>query len=103
MFEIDPFFYFGPSTASQIGKFDTETKETVYWGEENCWPSEPVFVPRPNGESEDDGESGLQNQSDYRDIFRSGTMTSLSLFVCRRGFISRHQLQPGPEVLHCGY
>uniref|UniRef100_A0A3B3DKT1 Beta-carotene oxygenase 1 n=1 Tax=Oryzias melastigma TaxID=30732 RepID=A0A3B3DKT1_ORYME len=22
---------------------------------ENCWPSEPVFVPRPNGESEDDG------------------------------------------------
>uniref|UniRef100_A0A3B3C6T7 Beta-carotene oxygenase 1 n=1 Tax=Oryzias melastigma TaxID=30732 RepID=A0A3B3C6T7_ORYME len=23
--------------------------------EENCWPSEPVFVPRPNGESEDDG------------------------------------------------
>ncbi|XP_075907224.1 beta,beta-carotene 15,15'-dioxygenase [Nelusetta ayraudi] len=41
--------------SKQIGKFDTETKETVYWDEENCWPSEPVFVPRPNGESEDDG------------------------------------------------
>lgn len=33
-----------------------ETKEMVYWNEENCSPSEPVFIPRPNGESEDDGE-----------------------------------------------
>uniref|UniRef100_A0A665V2M5 Beta,beta-carotene 15,15'-dioxygenase-like n=1 Tax=Echeneis naucrates TaxID=173247 RepID=A0A665V2M5_ECHNA len=39
----------------QIAKFDTETKEVIYWSEDNCWPSEPVFVPRPNGESEDDG------------------------------------------------
>lgn len=43
----------------QIGKFDTDTKEIVYWNEENCWPSEPIFVPRPNGESEDDGKSGI--------------------------------------------
>ncbi|XP_062297682.1 beta,beta-carotene 15,15'-dioxygenase isoform X2 [Scomber scombrus] len=41
--------------SKQIGKFDTETKKMVYWGEDNCWPSEPVFIPRPNGESEDDG------------------------------------------------
>uniref|UniRef100_A0A8C4Z3V1 Uncharacterized protein n=1 Tax=Gadus morhua TaxID=8049 RepID=A0A8C4Z3V1_GADMO len=34
---------------------DTETKEIVRWGEDNCWPSEPVFIPRPNAESEDDG------------------------------------------------
>lgn len=40
----------------KIAKFDTETKEMIHWTEENCWPSEPVFVPRPNGESEDDGE-----------------------------------------------
>ncbi|XP_037549749.1 beta,beta-carotene 15,15'-dioxygenase isoform X1 [Nematolebias whitei] len=40
---------------TQIAKFDTETKTTVYWEEANCCPSEPVFVPRPNGESEDDG------------------------------------------------
>uniref|UniRef100_A0A672IM17 Beta-carotene oxygenase 1 n=1 Tax=Salarias fasciatus TaxID=181472 RepID=A0A672IM17_SALFA len=39
----------------QVGKFDTETKEMVYWNEEDCLPSEPVFIPRPNGESEDDG------------------------------------------------
>uniref|UniRef100_A0A8C7YW35 Beta-carotene oxygenase 1 n=1 Tax=Oryzias sinensis TaxID=183150 RepID=A0A8C7YW35_9TELE len=41
--------------STQVAKFDTETKKMVYWSEENCWPSEPVFVPRPNGESEDDG------------------------------------------------
>ncbi|XP_047424328.1 beta,beta-carotene 15,15'-dioxygenase [Mugil cephalus] len=41
--------------SKQVGKFDVETKEMIYWGEDNCWPSEPVFVPRPNGESEDDG------------------------------------------------
>ncbi|XP_032359644.1 beta,beta-carotene 15,15'-dioxygenase [Etheostoma spectabile] len=39
----------------EIAKFDTETKERVCWSEDNCTPSEPVFVPRPNGESEDDG------------------------------------------------
>ncbi|XP_039983181.1 beta,beta-carotene 15,15'-dioxygenase isoform X2 [Xiphias gladius] len=41
--------------AKQIGKFDTETKEMLYWNEDNCWPSELVFIPRPNGGSEDDG------------------------------------------------
>lgn len=41
--------------AKEIAKFDTETKERICWSEDNCWPSEPVFVPRPNGESEDDG------------------------------------------------
>ncbi|XP_070709010.1 beta,beta-carotene 15,15'-dioxygenase [Pempheris klunzingeri] len=41
--------------SKKIGKFDTQTKEKVYWSEDNCWPSEPVFIPRPNGESEDDG------------------------------------------------
>lgn len=41
--------------AKKIVKIDTETKEKIYWSEDNCWPSEPVFIPRPNGESEDDG------------------------------------------------
>lgn len=44
----------------KIAKFNTETKELLYWTEENCWPSEPVFVPRPNGESEDDGKNTLR-------------------------------------------
>lgn len=41
--------------SKQIGKFDTETKKMVYWSEDKCFSSEPVFVPRTNGESEDDG------------------------------------------------
>ncbi|XP_060919915.1 beta,beta-carotene 15,15'-dioxygenase [Labrus mixtus] len=41
--------------SKEIGKLDTETKEKLKWSEDNCWPSEPVFIPRPNGESEDDG------------------------------------------------
>lgn len=48
---VDIFFHL-----HKVAKFDTETKKMVHWSEENCWPSEPVFVPRPNGESEDDGE-----------------------------------------------
>lgn len=99
---------------SQIGKFDTETKETMWWGEENCWPSEPVFVPRPNGESEDDGERSFFCRDSLADdsvllkfkslqLRRRLKLFSPSLFVCRCGFISRYQLQPGPEVLHRGY
>ncbi|XP_060950099.1 beta,beta-carotene 15,15'-dioxygenase isoform X2 [Limanda limanda] len=41
--------------AKEISKFDTETKKMVYWSEDNCWPSEPIFIPRPAGEAEDDG------------------------------------------------
>ena len=40
-------------------KLDIETKERTEWSEENCWPSEPVFIPRPNGEGEDDGAIAL--------------------------------------------
>ncbi|XP_053716876.1 beta,beta-carotene 15,15'-dioxygenase isoform X1 [Synchiropus splendidus] len=41
--------------SKQAVKFDTETKEMTIWAEDNCWPSESVFVPRPNAETEDDG------------------------------------------------
>lgn len=43
------------AVSKQIGKFDTETKKMVVWGEANSFISEPIFIPRPNGESEDDG------------------------------------------------
>lgn len=40
-------------------------------------------MPRPNGESEDDGESSTSDQSDDRDDLRTGTMkASLSLSLC---------------------
>ena len=41
-------------------KFDTETRTKLEWSEENCWPSEPVFIPKPNGEEEDDGKTYAQ-------------------------------------------
>ncbi|CAL8311725.1 unnamed protein product [Merluccius merluccius] len=43
------------AVATEVAKLDTETREMVRWNEDNCWPSEPVFIPRPNAESEDDG------------------------------------------------
>ncbi|XP_033628841.1 beta,beta-carotene 9',10'-oxygenase-like [Asterias rubens] len=41
----------------QISKIDIKTKSRVLWGSESgsCYPSEPVFVPNPNGVDEDDG------------------------------------------------
>lgn len=36
-------------------KVDVLNKTRKTWCEENCYPSEPIFVPRPNSEFEDDG------------------------------------------------
>ncbi|CAG9578201.1 unnamed protein product [Danaus chrysippus] len=38
-----------------IIKVDTVTGQTKTWFDNKCYPSEPVFVPRLNGKSEDDG------------------------------------------------
>ncbi|CAH2002037.1 unnamed protein product [Acanthoscelides obtectus] len=38
-----------------IIKVDTVTRSSKTWCEENCYPSEPIFVPRPNFKNEDDG------------------------------------------------
>ena len=47
-------------------KFDTVTKQTIFWQEDDAIPSEPVFIERPdNCESgdqphdEDNGQSEL--------------------------------------------
>lgn len=48
-----PLFFF----CSQILKYDTLTKSSLKWGEESCWPAEPLFVPAPDAEDEDDGET----------------------------------------------
>ncbi|CAG0900706.1 unnamed protein product [Cyprideis torosa] len=36
-------------------KVDVESKTFVRWGEENAYPSEPIFVPSPDNKDEDDG------------------------------------------------
>ncbi|XP_045461603.1 carotenoid isomerooxygenase [Harmonia axyridis] len=38
-----------------IIKVDILNKSAQKWCEENCYPSEPIFVPSPNAELEDDG------------------------------------------------
>ncbi|XP_023646666.2 beta,beta-carotene 15,15'-dioxygenase isoform X1 [Paramormyrops kingsleyae] len=41
--------------STKVVKFDVEEKKALEWTEENCWPGEAVFTPRPNAEEEDDG------------------------------------------------
>ncbi|KAF7653506.1 hypothetical protein LDENG_00081910 [Lucifuga dentata] len=40
---------------NKIAKFDIMTRKHVEWHEENCYPSEPVFVASPGSVEEDDG------------------------------------------------
>jgi beta,beta-carotene 9',10'-dioxygenase len=39
----------------QILKIDTTDGATLSWSQPDCYPGEPVFVPRPQAEHEDDG------------------------------------------------
>ena len=40
-------------------KTDVSTGAVIWWQEEDCSPSEPVFVGCPGAEKEDDGNYGL--------------------------------------------
>ncbi|HEV7423742.1 MAG TPA: carotenoid oxygenase family protein [Candidatus Paceibacterota bacterium] len=40
---------------NQLIKVDIESKKSIAWYKENLYPGEPVFIPRPNAQSEDDG------------------------------------------------
>ncbi|XP_072306089.1 beta,beta-carotene 15,15'-dioxygenase [Eucyclogobius newberryi] len=40
---------------NKIAKVDVEKRTHVEWFQENCYPSEPVFVPSPGATEEDDG------------------------------------------------
>lgn len=44
------------SPVQQLAKFDIVTRRHVEWQQENCFPSEPVFVASPGAVEEDDGE-----------------------------------------------
>ncbi|KAL4613537.1 beta,beta-carotene 15,15'-dioxygenase-like [Arapaima gigas] len=41
---------------NKIGKLDVVTRECLEWTEEDCFPSEPIFVALPDAKEEDDGE-----------------------------------------------
>lgn len=38
-----------------IAKVNVETKASIPWSEEHCYPSEPVFIASPGAKDEDDG------------------------------------------------
>ncbi|XP_077610336.1 beta,beta-carotene 15,15'-dioxygenase [Crocuta crocuta] len=40
---------------TKILKYDVLTKSTLKWGQEHCWPAEPLFIPMPGAKDEDDG------------------------------------------------
>ncbi|XP_043455683.1 beta,beta-carotene 15,15'-dioxygenase [Prionailurus bengalensis] len=40
---------------TKILKYDILTKSSLKWGQEHCWPAEPLFVPMPGAKGEDDG------------------------------------------------
>lgn len=41
--------------SESLYKIDTQTKKHLRWSEEGCSPGEPLFVPSPDGQDEDDG------------------------------------------------
>ncbi|HRE46984.1 MAG TPA: carotenoid oxygenase family protein [Aggregatilineales bacterium] len=43
------------SFMDQLVKVDAQTGKTTIWAAPNCHPGEPVFVPAPNAQEEDDG------------------------------------------------
>ncbi|XP_025830261.1 carotenoid isomerooxygenase isoform X2 [Agrilus planipennis] len=53
------FYAIGADVATEnpglIIKVDTVEKDCKTWCEKNCYPSEPIFFPRPNAQEEDDG------------------------------------------------
>ena len=54
----------------QVCKIDVKKKESVEWKEENCYPSEPVFVANPGGTDEDDGTSKDEILAHFHGTFR---------------------------------
>ena len=45
----------GDTFYSQLIKLDVQSGTTLLWREEGTFPGEPIFVPRPDGDREDDG------------------------------------------------
>ena len=44
------------SLSSQILKLDVSNGAVKQWSKSDCSPSEPVFVPHPEAQNEDDGQ-----------------------------------------------
>eukprot|EP00795_Rhopilema_esculentum_P009144 gene9144-16807_t len=64
-------------------KIDVDTKQAYEWQEDNCYPSEPVFIPSPDSKGEDDGVVisavlGLFHKSSFLLILDGETMNEIA-------------------------
>ena len=66
-----------PHGPPQLCKVDTQTKTQKKWHLAGFQVSEPIFIPRPGGEAEDDGVvvASLLNEQEEREV---GTTVALS-------------------------
>lgn len=79
-------------------KLNVQTKETREWWEEECYPSEPLFVPTPGATDEDDGTI----RRAFHVLLWNFLMSNVTFTCCRcaaeRGGETRHRessLPPG--------
>ncbi|XP_075148253.1 neither inactivation nor afterpotential B isoform X2 [Haematobia irritans] len=84
-------------------KVDVHNKTCLKWCEENCYPSEPIFVPSPNAVEEDDGVilasmiwGGLNENKVGLLVLCAKTMNELGRCVF-------HTNGPVPKCLHGWY
>lgn len=84
----------------QLIKVDVENKTCLTWCEDNVYPSEPIFVPSPRPQSEDDGVilasmvvGGLNDRYVGLIALCARTMTEL-------GRCDFHTNGPVPKCLH---
>eukprot|EP00794_Sanderia_malayensis_P008892 gene8893-9842_t len=74
---------------TRLIKVNVKTREHCIWEEENCHVSEPVFIPRPNPEREDDGivlssVCGVRGQRSFLLLLDGMTFKEVA-----RGYVSK--------------
>ncbi|KAK5649129.1 hypothetical protein RI129_004021 [Pyrocoelia pectoralis] len=79
---------------------DTINKTTKTWCEKNCYPSEPIFVPTPNGQGEDDGVILSALIWGCNDTNRVGLIVLNAKTLQEIGRAEFHTSSPVPKCLH---
>ncbi|XP_050504093.1 carotenoid isomerooxygenase isoform X1 [Diabrotica virgifera virgifera] len=81
-------------------KVDVESKTTKTWGEPNCYPSEPIFVPNPEPKSEDDGVVISAMVWGEEDTNHVGLLVLDGESFIELGRAEFHTPSPAPKCLH---
>lgn len=79
-------------------KLNVQTKETREWWEEECYPSEPLFVPTPGATDEDDGTiRRAGGQSQWCFMFYCRISWWVMLLLRAAGVLLSVVVKPGTE------